>query len=114
MTETLDGMLLAPQPQSKTQPPQKELQQSANWPKYENHSGRINDGFPFNEYFPKGGPFGNVNKLYELILVGGKRVQAQVDYSTQYRAEGLQWLTQERQTIGQGVVAAWREVEQVK
>lgn len=88
-----------------------EKQQSQSWEKYrDNHDGQIR-GFPFNEGFPTGGPFGNVRKWYELILETGQRVRAQVDFSTQYRAEGLQWRTEAGKTLDKHVVAAWKEAE---
>lgn len=86
-----------------------EKQYSHNWSKYQNNQGVI-DGFPFEEGFPSGGVFANHTKVYELITRDGSRVQAKVDYSTQYRAEGIKWFTLDRETLDQSVVAAWREL----
>lgn len=90
-------------------------QQSPHWEAYQDSQGFISKGFPFNEGFPKGGPFGNASKVYELVLRGGERVPARVDYSEQYMADGIQWETtgQEaggRRTLDKHVVAAWKEL----
>ena len=66
----------------------------------------IREGFPFKEGFPSRA----VGLRCELITRDGERHQAQVDYSTQYRAEGLQWLTSRGKTIDKYVVAAWKEL----
>ncbi|MBI5073397.1 hypothetical protein HZA99_06285 [Candidatus Woesearchaeota archaeon] len=86
-----------------------EKQQSPNWQRYQDHIGTI-EGFPFNESFPLGGPFGNADKSYELILRSGERVQAQVDYSAQYMTEGIRWETDEKKCIDKYVVGAWKEL----
>lgn len=86
-----------------------EKQQSTHWSDYERNAGVI-DGFPFNEGFPSGGPFGNVNKQYALVLRNGERASASVDYSTQYRTEGLRWRTSDGESLDKYVVAAWKEL----
>lgn len=70
----------------------------------------IQEGLPFDEGFPSGGPFGNSDVVYEIITLDGVRHTAQVDYTTQYRSEGLQWKTK-RETIGRQVVVAWKQKE---
>ena len=70
-------------------------------------------GFPFDEGFPDSGPH-NPAKLYELITRFGIRELAVVDYSTQYRSEGLRWqaaaISGSTASIGKQLVAAWREI----
>ncbi len=83
-------------------------QKSSHWDNYCTMNSSI-DGFPFNEGFPTGGPFGNVDKVYELILRTGEKIDARVDYSTQYRSEGLRWQTFGRGSLERAVVAAWQE-----
>lgn len=87
--------------------------QSSSWEKYQNWpSGAfINEGYPFDESFPPGGPFGNQNVFYEIITRDGMRHDAQVDYSTQYRSEGLKWLTNQGEFLGREVVVAWKRKE---
>ena len=87
---------------------QREKQQSPNWERYKDAEGKIN-GFPFKEGFPTGGPFGTVNKMYEIITGDGSRYRAIPDYSRQYYAEGIQWRTTEGETLDKFFVAAWRE-----
>ncbi len=88
-----------------------EKQQSPNWDKYKDISYFVLEGFPFNEGFPQGGPFGNADKVYEIILRNGNKVDAQVDYSTQYKAEGLTWKCLEGvfKYVDRHIVVAWRE-----
>lgn len=88
-----------------------EKQQSKNWEKYKDISSFVAEGFPFDEGFPKGGPFGNADKIYEIILRNGTKVDAQVDYSTQYRAEGLNWRCLEGtfSSVDRFIVLAWKE-----
>ena len=85
-------------------------QQSPNWKKYENSYGFIKDGFPFNEGFPLGGPYENENKYYELIMRTGEKEHAQVDYSTQYRDQGLSWRTEDNTLIDKFDLAACKEL----
>lgn len=81
-------------------------QKSPNW---DRRSERIipNSEFPFNEGWP------DVDKthsqFFTIILQDGQRVIARVDFSTQYRAEGLQWLTNDGKLIDKTSVAAWKE-----
>ena len=90
---------------------QDKRQESPNYQRYKDHKGPI-DGYPFNEGFPTGGPFGNFNRFYELIIRTGERKQAEIDYSRQYYSEGRQWVTTDRITFDSCVVAAWRELKQ--
>lgn len=86
--------------------------QSPSWELYQNWpSGMmIQDGFPFSEGFPSGGPFGNQDIVYEIITRDGVRYDAQVDYTAQYKEEGLQWRIKSG-LIGKQVVVAWRQKE---
>jgi len=85
-------------------------QQSLGWETRSKEEGSLK-GYPFNEGFPTGGPFGNFNKPYELILRDGSRSMAYVSYDTQYRAEGLQWkLLDKGRLLDRCVVAAWIKV----
>jgi hypothetical protein len=87
--------------------------QSPNWDKYKDWpSGAfINEGFPFDEGWPSGGPYGNQDVMYEVITRDGVRHDAKVDYTTQYRSEGLQWRTNKGETLYKEVVVAWRRKE---
>jgi len=92
-----------------------EVQKSAGWGRYCETEGFIEAGFPFNEGFPSNHGGGTTCPvIYDLILRSGERVQAFVDTSTQYRAEGLSW----RKTDGTpaasvSAVAAWKTCEPV-
>ena len=91
---------------------QQVLEQSPNWAILKDSEGFIEEGFPFNEGFPRGAsPEGTTE--YEIIFRTGERFRSIVDFSTQYRAEGLRWaIKQPSQTrsLNQFVVAAWCEV----
>jgi hypothetical protein len=88
----------------------KVLEQSINWDKYCESSRFIEEGFPFDEGFPKNcGP--TDDKIYQLIARTGERYLAEVDFSTQYRAEGLNWKRLDRGTnYDKGLIVAWREI----
>ncbi|MEK6867498.1 MAG: hypothetical protein AABX98_01615 [Nanoarchaeota archaeon] len=86
-----------------------EKPQSPNWGRYKDNIGDI-PGFPFNEGFPPGGPFGNGEKTYQILLRDGERVEARIDYSTQYRTEGIRWETNTGKCIDRFVVAGWKEL----
>lgn len=92
-----------------------ELQQSPNWPAFKDTTDFVEEGFPFNEDFPRSGPYSSAE--FELIFRSGERLTAQVDYSTQYRAEGLTWqVTGPRgssllgRRLGSQVIVAWSEL----
>ena len=89
------------------------LEQSPNWEKHKNTQGFIEEGFPFHEGFPR-----NIRRssgelsLFTLITRDGERHVAEVDTSTQYRAEGLNWTTYpERRVIYPHTVVAWNELD---
>lgn len=84
-------------------------QKSPNWDNRQTITSSVTEGFPFNEGWPQCGP--GDNKVFELITRDGQRHIAQVDLSTQYRAEGKQWRTLSGQIIDKYNVLAWREVE---
>ena len=92
-------------------------QESPRWIEFNNYSaGFIENGFPFNEGFPKT-PYDIEHARFELLLRSGERCQAIVDYSRQYRAEGLEWLAltstkifEPGRNIGKQVVVAWKEL----
>ena len=94
---------------------------SPNWNKYDvtdlqkycDNNGMIN-GYPFDEGFPDMA----VGVTYALILRNGERTYATVDFSTQYKSEGLQWKAQtstriynKGNSIDRCVVAAWQEIK---
>jgi hypothetical protein len=61
-------------------------------------------GFPYNEGFPAM----YVGQRYTLITADGQHhYGARVDPSTQYRAEGLRWLTADNISVSPGNVIAW-------
>ena len=83
-------------------------QQSPNWQIAKDMIGPIRGGFPYSEPWPKDWP--GSSKTYTLILCDGERkTGARVDYSTQYRAEGLSWQSSMGCTIGKQLVVAWCE-----
>ncbi|MBI4919640.1 hypothetical protein HY837_06925 [archaeon] len=84
-------------------------QQSPNWEKFKDNSIFVKEGFPFKEGFPRASPSGNNNKIHELILRSGKRVEAKIDHSGQYGEEGRTWKSLEGSIIHEGVVLAWKE-----
>lgn len=84
-----------------------EPQKSPNWDSRQNISQFVEEGFPFDEGWPECGP--GDDKVFELVTRDGQRHDARVDFSTQYRAEGLQWRTLSREVIYKHVVIAWRE-----
>lgn len=88
-----------------------ELQKSKNWDKYSSVLGECRNGFPFDEGFPNVGP--SEMKYFQIITCDGKIHVAQVDLSTQYRAEGKNWITQRGEVIYRGTVVAWREEHDV-
>lgn len=83
-----------------------EKQQSKSWEQYADNTGFVERGYPFNEGFPDG--FYGDGKVYELRLRDGRHARATVDYSHQYRADGIKWDTGE--TLDRAVVLAWREL----
>jgi hypothetical protein len=88
---------------------ERELQQSPNWDNLKDSEGFIEDGFPFREGFPRVGPLDNA--VFLIIFRTGERLQSRVDFSTQYRAEGLRWeVGPPLNSLSQQVVAAWREL----
>ena len=89
--------------------------QSPNWDKYKDYKGGVFmiQGFPFNEGWP---PEDSCDKIYEIILrdgVGLIKHDARVDYSTQYRAEGLQWRTTRGEVFDKHCVVAWKQKEEI-
>lgn len=60
---------------------------SRNWEKHKDADGPVKDGFPFSEGFPKQ-PIGRV---FHIVANDGTHYLAEVDLTTQYRAEGKQW-----------------------
>lgn len=84
-----------------------ELQKSPNWDNRKNVTGFVRDGYPFNEGWPQCGP--SDDKLFTVITRDGTRHTAYVDFTTQYRAEGLQWRKLNRESICKEVVVAWQE-----
>lgn len=90
---------------------EREKQQSNNWESRKDKEGRKIEGYPFNEGFPSGGPFGTINKKYEIILANGLKYEATPEYSRQYVAEGIQWeLIDSKRLIERDFVAGWREI----
>ena len=90
--------------------------QSTNWNTLKDSTGFIEEGFPFREGFPATGPSDNTE--FALIFRNGERLRARVDFSTQYRAEGLRWeITAPPDSeligwrVGQQAVAAWSEIQ---
>ena len=64
------------------------------------------EGFPFNEDLPK-----NKEGFFEIILRDGSCLLAHLDLSTQYRAEGIQWIdNRDGTTWPRSLVAAWKSV----
>ncbi len=84
-------------------------QQSPNWEKFKDNFDFVKEGVPFKEGFPRKNQAGDVNKVHELILRSGKRVEAKVDHSGQYGEEGRTWKSLEGSIIHEGVVIAWKE-----
>lgn len=68
-------------------------------------NGRL-PGFPFNEKWPRQ----YAGQTHELILVTGERVEATVDDSKEFSAEGLQWRCKSNGSREKSVVAAWRRI----
>ncbi len=58
-------------------------------------------GFPYDEGFPQA-----TDEQYVIVRHDGRRLDATVDLSTQYRSEGKQWQTSEG-IFAKHVVAAW-------
>jgi len=84
-----------------------EIQKSPNWDKRCDFQGFLREGFPFDEGWPKCGPGDGMT--FDLVLRDGEKCQAYVDFSTQHRAEGLQWRRLTGQSVSRSVVIAWRE-----
>lgn len=90
--------------------------QSPNWDKYQDlpKNTFVEEGFPFHEGWPpERGPSGRLNDKYELISRNGTRYIGLVDYSCQYRAEGIEWRTLEGEVVDKGVVVAWKLKEEI-
>jgi hypothetical protein len=86
-------------------------EQSPNWGVLKDSIGFIEEGFPFQEGFPKGASPTTMPE-YVIIFRDGQRLRATVDFSTQNRAEGLNWRVKSHSEIGflgQHAVAAWCE-----
>lgn len=94
--------------------PERGLEKSPRWDELEDVQGRIEyDGI--DQGFPNTGPYDDTE--YMVLNWFGERLRARVDFSTQYRAEGLRWRLNEDSeffhrgsTIGRHDVAAWREL----
>ena len=90
-----------------------DLQQSEHWEERKGVFGNYDPeywkmeypGFPFNEPWPRW----YRGKLFEILTYRGRRLQAIVDDSRQYRAEGLEWRTRSG-PVGKHLVIAWREL----
>ncbi len=65
---------------------------SKNWDKFKNTTTFVQDGFPFDEGFP---PLA-MGRAYHIVTRDGTHYLAEVDFSTQYRAEGKEWKTVSR------------------
>lgn len=63
-------------------------------------------GYPFRQDLPECDLFGE----YEIILPTGEILRATVDYSTQYRAEGINWRLMNGKFVDRYSVVAWRKV----
>ncbi len=86
-----------------------ELQQSPNWDNFKDRDDFIEEGFPFHEGFPSEGPRDNTE--FQVIFRSGKRLRARIDFSTQYKAEGLRWqVGPPLNSLSEHVVAAWCEL----
>ena len=88
----------------------REPQQSPNWEARNSHQGFMEDGFPFNEGFPRFWYSNSERLQFTVITREGRRETAVVDASTQYRAEGLNWLTwPDKRIVTRHTVIAWQE-----
>lgn len=105
-----------------------EKQKSPNWEKIEKQDEKLSlqdrvskalgdklyDGFPYGESFPKT-PYYIETARFNLIVPttnwnGIQEVEAVVDYSRQYMAEGLEWKpTNKSRNISSELVIAWYE-----
>ncbi|OGJ19855.1 hypothetical protein A3K73_03750 [Candidatus Pacearchaeota archaeon RBG_13_36_9] len=80
--------------------------------------GNIREKFPYSEPFPTQ-PYNTKDAKFSLVVpkigwTGVEEVEAVVDYSTQYRAEGLGWkiirgTNDTSGTIGRQTIIAWHE-----
>ncbi len=81
--------------------------QSPSWHKYQDSEDFIEKGFPFNEGFPKTSPLSL--EPFNLILRNGVRVVGYVDFSTQYRSEGLSWMDEQGHYLSSYTVVGWQK-----
>ena len=86
-----------------------QLQKSPNWDKYYNAICTIDENLIYDEWFPEGGPYGNLNKVFEIISRTGEIIDATVDYSQQYMADGTQWKALRWRYYWKGDIIAWKE-----
>ncbi len=88
-----------------------EIEKSQHWDDLKDSTGFIEEGFPFDEGFPKDTSPNN-NKDYTLVFRDGTRLTGSPDYSSQYSTEGMAWRIHqpsEFSTLGRQVIAAWCE-----
>jgi len=87
-------------------------EQSRNWHLVSRQAGSfIHDDWPFNEGWPRTGP--QDGATYEILLRDGTLARARIDFSTQYRAEGLRWEVLEGSGIrspSSAIVFAWKRI----
>jgi hypothetical protein len=84
-------------------------QESPRWGAVQNIARFVDEGYPFNEGFPVGHVLdGN---LYSLKLRDGSLVSARVNYSRQYRAEGLTWEQENGEPVSRSIVMGWKQQE---
>jgi hypothetical protein len=89
-----------------------EPQKSPHWDERQHVTSFVEEGFPFDEGFPRCGPGDGM--VFDLITRDGQRHLAQVDFSTQYRAEGKKWYdVADGCAIFRCVVLAWRERQNI-
>lgn len=78
---------------------------SPNWDQFGHTTEFVRDGFPFHEGWPQRYP---LDAWFLLRLRDGRRVRAQVDYSTQYRDEGVRWRVEgSGHRLDQAIVVCW-------
>lgn len=88
-----------------------DIEKSPNWDARKDSVGRIDEGFPFDEGFPRNA-FNDSAKEYSLIFVDGTRLTGRPDYSRMYMSEGIEWEIKppsEFRGLARHVIAAWCE-----
>ncbi|NTV31458.1 NUDIX hydrolase [candidate division WWE3 bacterium] len=86
------------------------VEASPRWPNFATTEYFVSGGFPFQEGWPIGYPR---EEEFIIRLRDGSFHRARVDFTTQYRDEGLRWRTSRGQLVDKSIVVCWHRASTV-